>query len=127
MTKRSTIEFPGYTLTDARAYYTDGDQIALPIETRRHGTLYSFYTFGSAAGYAIRYGESPDEAVARELERGNKIYWLNLNATTISNQNGPKKSYPLQMWGDVVQFHGRKFQLVKDRHSNNAHLVEVEA
>lgn len=124
---RTVLEFPGYALSDARLYYADGDVIALPYETRTHGTLYTFHTFGSAAGYAIRYGECPDAAVAQERKRGNPVHWLNQRATVITAENRPKVTYPLQMWGDVVRFHGRKFQIVKDRYSQNAILVEVES
>lgn len=126
-------EFPAYKLIKpVRSYYADGDIIALPHETRSHGTLYSFFTFGSVAGYAIKNGECPEEGMARcrknmieDRSGGHKLWWVNQNSIVLHNGPVIKVTRPLHEWGDTVRFHGRDFTLEHD-HNGNCKLVEVE-
>lgn len=131
MTTILIADFPGYTIrkpyTDGAgvATYSDGDVIAIPRQTPRHGVLWSFYTLGSVAGCAIEYGECPVKAIERATERGHELWWANLNATSISSQQRAKPTRPGHAWGDEIQFHGRIFRLVKARFGDQAHLELV--
>lgn len=124
-------DFPGYAIREpftnaaGRAIYKDGDVIALPQQTKNHGTLWNFYTLGSVVGHAIQYGECPIKAIERATANGHRLWWANQNATVISSQRTAKPTRPGHTWGDEIQFHGRIFRLVKDRWSNNAHFELV--
>lgn len=127
-------EFPAYKLIKpVRSYYSDGDIIALPHETKSHGTLYSFFTLGSVAGYAIERGECPEAEIARcrrnmieDKWAGHKLWWANQNETVIHSGPHTQVTRPLHQWGDTIRFHGRSFRLDSD-HNGNCKLVEVAA
>ena len=118
--------YPGYDLKEPhKVFYRDGDVIAVPYATRSHGTLYHFYTLGSVVGYALQYGEDPEASLARARANGHQLHWASLNGTCISDTRpAVKPCYPLHAWGDVIDFHGRHFQLNPD-YNHNAKLVEV--
>ena len=125
-------DFPGYRLIEpTRRYYTDGDIFALPYEadparrTARNADLFRFFTLGSVAAYAMEYGECPEAALADARERGHKLWWANQNATCISSPPPPQRTHPLHQWGDVIQFHGRRFR-IDPAPNGNAKLVELE-
>lgn len=125
-------DFPAYRLIKpVREWYADGDQIALPYEpdparrTPRNETLFRFFTFGSAAGFAIKHGDCPEAGIANELRRGHSVWWLNQNATVISSPPVAKATRPLLQWGDEVRFHGRTFRIEPEA-NGNAKLVRKE-
>jgi hypothetical protein len=125
---RILAEFPAYKLIEpTRPWYEDGDIIALPVESDRYGPLYSFFTFGSVAGYAIRTGCCPEAEIARCRKNmvedkwgGHKLWWLNQNATVIHSGTYTQETRPLHQWGDMVRFHGRYFKIEPAPNGNAA-------
>jgi len=134
MTRNETIaDFPAYRIYkpyDGRKF-KHGDVIALPFESRSHGTLYHFFTLGTIAGYAIQNGEDPIEAIDRckrqmveDKYAGHKLYWANANAVCIHNGPVVKKEVPGFNFGDTIILQGKVFTLQPD-HNNNVKLVEA--
>lgn len=120
-------EYPAYKIIEnPQAKYKADDVIAIPFKSVRHGTLYHFFTFGSAVSYALKYNECPIKSYNQEKECGNPTHWLNANSVCI--HNGPKKQDVVfgQQIGDIVYFEGRKFE-IKSAPNNNVKLFEIEA
>lgn len=125
---------PGFTIYkpyEGRKF-RHGDKIAIPYESRRHGTLWHFYTLGTVAGYAVHNGEDPIEAVEdckrkmiEQPHNGHKLYWANANAVCISNQVRAKDQVPGFNWGDEIILQGKRFTLAKAP-NDNCSLVPVD-
>ena len=126
-------DFPAYRIYKAYAgrKFKHGDKIAIPFESRSHGTLYHFFTLGTVAGYAIQNGEDPVEAIERckqhMIERpydGHKLYWANANAVVISNMKMEKEEVPGFNFGDEIILQGKVFVLERAP-NNNVKLKEA--
>ena len=124
-------DFPAYRIY--KAYegrkFKHGDRIAIPFQTRSHGTLYHFFTLGTVAGYAIQNGECPIEAVARTEARNaaspydkHKLYWVNANAVCLHNGPYTKEEVPGFEFGDTIILQGHTFTLAPD-HNDNCKLI----
>lgn len=127
-------DFPAYRIY--KSYegrkFKHGDKIAIPFETRSHGTLYHFFTLGTVAGYAIYNGECPIKRVA-EVEARNadapaydqhKLYWANADSVCLHNGPVTKIEVPGFNFGDVIILQGHSFTLTKAP-NNNVSLVPV--
>lgn len=80
--------------------------------------------FGSVIDTAHKYGETPEEAIAREESRGYDAFFAYNCGTSITAHKREKKYVRQFEFGDVVYFHGRKFRLDPARNSN-VKLVQV--
>jgi hypothetical protein len=123
-------DFPAYRIYrpyDGRKF-RHGEKIALPVETRTHGTLWHFFTLGTVEGYAIQNGECPIEALARhekfaaELKDGRERYWANADAVCIHNGPKTKNEVPGFNWGDKIVLQGKTFT-IEHAPNNNVKLV----
>lgn len=101
-----------------------GDLVGLPFETARYGTMYHWFTFGSAASYALAYAECPIRAHQDAQAKGHKTHWLNASPTTITAEARAKETRVAVEWGDKVIFEGRIFEIVREA-NQNAGLREV--
>lgn len=114
------FDCPGYRIY--RPYegrkFRHGETIAIPYQSARHGILYTFYTLGTVAGYAIQNGEDPFPAVARSEERGEKLYWANQNAVTISNPPQAKMEAPGFNLGGEIILQGHRFRIERAPNQN---------
>lgn len=126
-------DFPAYRIYKPYAgrKFKHGDKIALPFESRSHGTQYHFFTLGTIAGYAIQNGEDPIEAIdhckrmmVEHPYDGHKLYWANANAVCIHNGPYTKEEVPGFEFGDEIILQGKKFILRPD-HNQNVKLEEV--
>jgi len=73
----------------------DGDEVTL--EGRR-GYV------GSVGGYAARYDEDPDEAIAREIERHHHLYWINQAPMFITSDRQFARQEQ-ERWSKVPELH----------------------
>jgi hypothetical protein len=129
-TTKSTIEateFPAYKIYRpfVGRKFKDGDQIAVPYESRHYGTMFDFFTLGTVIGYAVRNGDDPIECLKRATENGHKLYWANKNSVCL--HNGPRVQIEVPGFnvGDTIHLQGKTFRL--DRAPNqNIELVEID-
>jgi len=116
-------ECPGFVIFEGksgREGYADGDKIAITFESKNHGTLHHFYTLGSVVNFAIENCKCPFEAVEKAKERGSNLHWASQNGVTISSGRSAQKVAFMQKHGDVIKFHGKKFEIVKTSNGNIA-------
>lgn len=121
-------DYPAYAIVaDKGREYQDGEKIAVPYQSLRHGKLYSFYQLGSVEAHARKRGEDPDAAVARErsLPNGKLYYAFGLGASLTAWER-PKEVVPGFEIGDTIRFEGKRFRIDRAP-NNNVELVEVEA
>lgn len=132
-TKDIIADYPAYLIYKPYAgrKFKHGEVIAIPYESQSHGTLYTFYTLGTVAGYALRNGEDPIEAVERckrdMIEKpyaGHKLYWANQNSVCIHNGPYTKEEVPGFNIGDNIILQGRAFQIVRAP-NQNINLVKM--
>lgn len=130
---QTIADYPAYRIYKPRAgqKFKHGDKIAIPFQSRSHGTLYHFYTLGTVAGYAIQNGEDPEEAIARckrqmieDRHAGHKLYWANQNAVCLHNGPVRKEEVPGFEFGDTLILQGKVFRL-EPAPNNNCKLVEA--
>lgn len=124
-------DYPAYLIVEYDGFnFTDGDVFAVPFESRRHGTLFHFYTLGSIFGFAdrngYRNGRTDAELEAENATKGpeHKVYWANQNSVCISNMVVEKVTRPAVRHGDVIMFRGKRFE-VRPTWNDNVNLVEV--
>lgn len=124
-------DYPAYTIVEYDGFnFTDGDVFAVPFESRRHGTLFHFYTLGSVFAFADKYGDrngrTDAEIAAETLAKGpkHKVYWAGQNSTSISNMTVKKVTRPAVRHGDLILFRGKRFR-VEPTWNDNVNLVEV--
>lgn len=127
-------DFPAYRIY--KAYdgrkFKHGDKIAIPFETRSHGTLYRFFTLGTVAGYAVQNGECPIDRVAKVEARNaaspkydqHKLYWANADSVCLHNGPVVKAEVPGFNFGDVIILQGHSFTLAKAP-NDNVSLIPV--
>jgi len=108
----------------------DGDQVQIK-GTRPYeqdctvGTLVGFYKRDN------RFDDA-DELIARDIARGEKPVWINLNAVTLTNdrvynaeQGAKRDASPHLAVGDQVEIEGVVYT-IENTHNNNFKLVEVK-
>jgi hypothetical protein len=118
--------YPAYTIINPGTYgFLPGDEFAIARETRTHGTLWDFYRLGSVEDYALQYNEDPAEHIARATERGENLYWANLQGVTLSAHRQAHKYVRGVKLGDVITFKGKSFRL-DPAPNRNVTLTEVE-
>ena len=116
--------FPAYTIFGGKKVFSFGDTFAVGYETQRHGRLYDFFTLGSVASYAARYGEDPEDAVVRAKGFGHDLYWATKHSTVI--HNGPKTHsahWAIEI-GDEIEVDGIKFR-VKRTANQTIKLIKI--
>lgn len=119
-------DYPAYTIVeDKDREYTDGDVIAVPYQSARYGTLYSFYKLGSVEGYAREYGEDPAEEVARAKQHGHELHYAYALGATITAWEQDKRVVPGFEHGDAIKAFGKKFKIIPAP-NQNIRLKEVE-
>lgn len=120
-------DFPAYAIfAHEDRDYAAGEIVAIPFQTARYGTLYSFFTLGSVEAYAAQYNEDPAEAVRHASARGHQLFWLNKNATCLTAEKRAKTYHPHFDFGDEISFAGKRF-VIKPDHNQNAKLVPSTA
>lgn len=128
MTAHSTIlaSYPGFIIAQYPEHhqFSDGAQIAIPFQTRNHGTLYRFYTLGDVRSYAEKYGEDADAAEERARKNGHELFYAFQNATVISAGKQERRLYPQFNHGDVIRYAGRKFR-IDPTFNGNIKLTQV--
>lgn len=116
--------FPAYTIVKASNDYAAGEVFAIGRDTPRHGRLYTFYKLNSVADYAAQYGEDAEAAEAQAKADGQKLYWANPQATSITAHQQAHRIVRGISHGDVITFKGKTFR-VDPASNNNVELVEV--
>lgn len=124
---KTIADYPAYRIYEPYQgrKFRHGEKIAIPFQSRNHGTLYHFFTLGTVAGYAVERGDDPIAEVERckrqmieDPHRGHKLYWVSANAVCISNQVTPKEDVPGFNYGDEIILEGHRFQLAKAPNDN---------
>ncbi len=87
--------------------------------------VYSIFTFGSVASFAMEMNDCPIESYQDAVEKGHKTHWLNANAVTISADRQAKETHYEINVGDEILFEGLVFRVEKDW-NNNLKLVKIE-
>lgn len=124
-TYRTVAEYPAYKLIDKVGYtFRDGDEIAIPYQSARHGTLYNFFQMGSVAGYAVKNGEDVEKALERARGFGHEEHYAFGLAVCLTATPQPQKTVAVLNYGDTIKAFGRYFRLDKAPNSN-VHLHEV--
>jgi hypothetical protein len=119
-------EYPAYKLINKIGYtFRDGDEIAIPYETKSHGTLYNFFKMGSVAGYAVHNGDDVETSLQRARDNGHDLFYAYGLGTCLTAHKVDQKTVALLNYGDVIKAFGRFFRLDKAP-NNNVELVEVE-
>lgn len=130
---KTIADFPAYRIYQAYEgrKFKHGDKIALPFETRSHGTLWHFFRLGTVAGYAIERGEDPIAEIDRvQIHNAankydqHKLYWANACAVVLHNGPVTKEEVPGFNFGDTIILQGKVFKLEPD-HNDNVKLVEA--
>lgn len=122
--------FPAYTVI--RASSNDGitnintqDRYVLGRETRSHGLVYSQYSAGTAASYAIKNNECPIESYNDAVKRGHSTHWISGLGSSISSHKRESYDVYLLEVGMVVRLEGRLFTIATAP-NNNLQLVPVK-
>lgn len=116
--------FPAYTIVAGDNTFAAGEEFAIGRDTPRHGRLYTFFKLNSVADYAAQYGDDVEASVARAKARGEKLYWANPQATSITAHRQAHKFVRGINFGDTITFKGKTFR-VEPASNNNVKLVEV--
>jgi hypothetical protein len=131
VTSKIIAQFPAYTVIESKEdhIWNDGDQFAVPYESRYHGTMYRMYTLGSTENYYRKsFSNYTDEQIAelvsREIKKGEPLYWAYANATIITEQKRAHETYRQLKHGDVIHFQGKRFT-VNPAPNHNIRLIEV--
>lgn len=95
----------------------------LQIEGMRWGRAY----IGTAAGYAMEYGEDPVQAVRRAIVSKFETVWCSAEAAVISASPLPEQVRLKVAIGDHLRIEGRIFRLDKPGYmdGDNPRLVDV--
>ena len=108
----------------------DGQQVQIKgtrpyLQDCTVGTLVGFYKRDN------RFDDA-DELIARDLARGEKPVWINLNAVTLTDnreynlEQSAKRNASVHLAaGDVVEIEGVVYT-IENTHNNNFKLVEVK-
>ncbi len=119
----ATIDtFPAYTIIKGSDVYADGDVFAIGRDTKSHGRLYTFYTLGSVAGYAARYGDDVEASVEQAKERGEQMYWANPQGSVLTSHKQDHRVERGVSIGDEIAFRGMRFR-IEAAANNNVKLV----
>lgn len=110
--------FPAYTIVGGNKTFRFGDTFAIGYDTPRHGRLYDFFTLGSVATYAAKYGDDADAAVERAKERGHDLYWANKQGASITaHKQAHRTVWGLQI-GDEIEVDGIRFRIERAANQN---------
>jgi hypothetical protein len=119
-------DFPAYAIVaDKDRKYLDGEKIAVPFKSTRHGTLYSFYCLGSVAGYAVKHGEDVEAAIAQARSKGHKLHYAFGLGASLTAWERPKEIVPGFEIGETIRFAGKRFRIERAPNQNIG-LAEVE-
>jgi len=125
MAYETVAEYPAYKLVRKGYYqFRDGDEIAIPYQSARHGTLYNFFQLGSVAGYAVKNGDDVEQAMDRARANGHDMYYAFGLAICLTATPQPQKTVAYVEYGEIIKAFGRFFRLDKAP-NNNVSLVEV--
>lgn len=127
--KQAVIQsFPAYDIVKREPSHFDGlvqitvDDI-LGLDSGKG--FHRKYKPGSVVSYALQYNECPIAAVERCRERmksqpynGHKLHWLNQCASVICDGGRERETLVLVEVGMIVNFEGRKFELVAEPNNN---------
>lgn len=86
------------------------------------------WRLGSVVSYAIENGEDPIEEYNRALERGHQTHYAMALGAILKSHYEPKKPTDRRImvkYGDVIIFHGQKFQ-IKKAPNNNINLIKID-
>lgn len=97
----------------------DGDQLCLREDHMRH------FAIGSVVSYALRNGDCPIKAVERARERRDETHYIFGLGSCITSHKQPREMYVQVSVDEIVQFEGRRFQIV-NQPNRNLGLVEVQ-
>lgn len=120
------FDCPGYQIIGQPSRdFQPGDEIAVPYETRSHGTLYSFFTLGNLESFYAKNDEETRRAgMARAAANGHPTHWANQRGTVISDPPQPKKVTAGFKIGDTLRFAGKRFTITRTNNGNIG-LVEI--
>jgi hypothetical protein len=116
-TETVVIEYPGYTVAnraeiDGVLWISADDKLCLI------GDHMSHYQPGSVVNYAQQYDECPITAVARAVERGHDLHWINSIGASITSTQRPRETYICVAIGQTVRFEGRHFLITAEGNRN---------
>jgi len=101
-----------------------GTEAMINGRTTTFGSVKGFYEDGSCG--------SPEEGMARAIENGEELFWINLNGCTITDSveynqmQADRRDRMVRLSvGDIVEFDGKKFEIVPQANYNFG-LTEVK-
>lgn len=130
MANKIIAQFPAYTIVEADPTHVweNGEEFAIPYETQRYGTMYRFYTLGSAENFYRETMQYCEEEVAlrirRSKEAGHELWFAIQLSTILSDPPPPHKTVVGLKHGDVISFMDKWFT-INPAPNHNICLVEV--
>lgn len=125
MTTAETIvaDFPAFTVVerapvDGAVEISTQDVLTIARKTSRGAILYSGYKAGSVASYVAEYGGDVEAAIARAKARGEKLHWINAQASSLTAHARAKGRRILLTLGMVVRFEGQTFTVASAPNDN---------
>lgn len=94
------------------------DILTIAHKTSRGMTLYRGYKAGSVASCAAQYGNDVEAALARAKARGEKLHWINAQASSLTAHARDKGRQILLTIGMVVRFEGQIFTVAAAPNDN---------
>jgi hypothetical protein len=113
-------DYPAYCITNGVGQqFKDGDEFAVAFESARYGTMWNFFKLGSLADF---YKDLPADEAATKIEaskaKGNAEFFAFGLGVSLTAWKQDKKTVPGFQYGQVIEFNGRQFELVKAPNSN---------
>lgn len=73
---------------------------------------------GSVVSYSLQYNRDPMKAVEDAKSRGQKLHWINANASVVSTMRKEKGKCLMIDFDQVYRFEGKLFKIVKTANNN---------
>lgn len=116
-------DFPAFEVVerapvDGAVEISTQDILTIARKTLRGATIYSGYKAGSVASCAAQYGNDVEAALARAKARGEKLHWINAQASSLTSHARAKGRRILLKLGMVVRFEGQTFTIASAPNDN---------
>lgn len=125
---KTVATYPAYDVVDVEQDVIEWPEntevkMAIPFESRRHGTMYRMYRISGVAAYVRKcnaesgpeFQTDPEAAVERSKARGEPLYWISSCSVSITAWDRPKETHVLGKVGQKIRFDGKLFELVHHR------------
>lgn len=125
---KKVADFPAYEIVDLEQDIINWPenaefQMAIPYESRSHGTMYRLYYVSGVAAYVRKsnaespeqYHRDPVEAVERAKAKGEALYWIQASSVSLTAWDRPKELHVLGGAGQKIRFDGKILEVVHTR------------